>query len=433
MNPLETIVAIQQWILSFWWLWLFLVFSFLAKELWLAYVQEYYKRAMRWTMLEVRVPRELRRSPRAMEQIFSSIHGLRNTPSNPKEEWWDGEVTMWFSCEVVSFGGELHFYLKVPEKHRNLIEAAFYAQYPDVDISEVSEDYIRRLPQSYAELQKQGYDLFGSELSLVKHDAYPIRTFMDFEDNEEDRQLDPISSLLELLAKIKSQEYLWVQILVRPVGDGWKKEGEEVIRELKEKAKTEFTSEKTGRVTFTERSPGEMETMKAIERCLAKPGFDTVIRYVYVSPKDMIVDTYARRGTAAAFNQYGSESLNKFQNNVKSWTRADIWHFPHFFPGKRKIARKENVYRSYRKRKMHEEHFTQQILDIKAFHWGIAAQKSRMILNTEELATIFHPPTFAVLTGPIIKRVEARRVGPPAGLPIYGQEGESEELPGMKK
>ena len=162
MNPLETIVAIQQWILSFWWLWLFLVFSFLAKELWLAYVQEYYKRAMRWTMLEVRVPRELRRSPRAMEQIFSSIHGLRNTPSNPKEEWWDGEVTMWFSCEVVSFGGELHFYLKVPEKHRNLIEAAFYAQYPDVDISEVSEDYIRRLPQSYPKLQKHIYYFFSS-------------------------------------------------------------------------------------------------------------------------------------------------------------------------------------------------------------------------------------------------------------------------------
>ncbi|MCH7883427.1 hypothetical protein IIA95_03365, partial [Patescibacteria group bacterium] len=46
-----------------------------------------------------------------------------------------------------------------------------------------------------------------------------------------------------------------------------------------------------------------------------------------------------------------------------------------------------------------------------------------------ELATIFHPPSYLVLTAPFIKRVEAKRLGPPAGLEIFGEE---EEVPGLQ-
>lgn len=416
-----------------WWLWLFLVVFFLARSIWLAYVQEHFKSEIKWVMLEMRIPRELRKTPKAMEQVFMSIHAVRNAPSpgNYGEKWWDGEVTLWFSCEIVSFGGELHFYIRIPDKHRNMIEAAVYAQYQDIEIVEV-EDYLDRLPVSITELHKAGYELFGNELKLAKPDPYPIRTYVEFEAIEEEKQLDPISTILETLAKIKPQEHAWLQILIQPVDDSWRKKGEAMVKTLKEKTGKERVQTGTGTFIMTERSPGEVEVMKAVERNIAKPGFNTLIRYIYVSPKELYSDGFARRGIFSALNQYASESLNKFKHNTKAWTRASIWYWPHFFPKRRKVSRQERIYDYYRTRKIQDETFAGKAMRMKWFHWGISAQvEGHMVLNVEELATIYHPPTFVVLTGPLIKRVEARKVGPPAGLPIYGEVGE--ELPGIKK
>ena len=80
---------------------------------------------------------------------------------------------------------------------------------------------------------------------------------------------------------------------------------------------------------------------------------------------------------------------------------------------------------------MYNETRTGALLTAQWYHLGFAARAaSKMVLNAEELATIYHPPTTLVQTGPLIKRVEARKVGPPAGLLIYG-EGE-DPLPGVK-
>lgn len=417
-----------------WWLWSFVVLFFLARSLWLAYVQEYYIRRNPYVLLEIRIPRELRKSPKAMEQVFSSIHALRNSASNLKETWWEGEVTLWFSCEVVSFGGEIHFYMQVPAKHRNIIESALYAQYADLDVSEAEGDYIHRLPVTEGQLEQEGYKLFGNELKLQEHDAYPIRTYVDFEAIEEERQLDPISALLEVLTKVKPQEHLWIQILIRPAGDVWRKAGEELVKELKEKGKTEIVGA-TGRITWVERSPGETDIMKAVERNIAKPGFETLIRYLYMSPAEMYNANFGQRGVYSAFNQYASEALNRFRHNTKVWTRVGFWYWPHLFPRLRGRARKERIYTNYRERRMYPEKsgpLATRFLDMRFFHWGIRGQEEgRMTLNTEELATIFHPPTAIILTGPLIKQVPSRKIGPPAGLPIYGEEGD--ELPGFKK
>lgn len=428
---LETIIAVQQVILSLWWLWLFILLVFLSYSLWMAYVQEHYKRSVKWIMFELRIPRELRKSPRAMEQIFMSLHGMRNSPGQWRDQYWDGETSRWFSCEVVSFGGEIHFYLRAPVGHRNMIQAAFYAHYPDLEIVEVSEDYIHRFPAKVEEVEALGYTLFGNELILAKPDAYPIRTFYDFEAVEEEQQLDPVATLLETLNKISPAENIWVQILIRPTDDSWKKDAERVVNELKEKVKTEYTTA-SGKVTFTERTPGEMDVMKAIQRNIGKPGFDTVIRYIYICKKEVFTLNFARRGVFSAFNQYASESLNKFKHNVKAWTTSSMWDPPYVFPKQRTRDRKDRIYANFRRRWMHEDGFTGKLLQMKFADWGFTGQRheANYVLNVEELATIYHPPTNIVLTGPLIKRVEAKKIGPPAGLPIYG-EGEGENLPGL--
>lgn len=432
-NALNSVIGT---VISFWWLWGFVILAILVPQIWLVYRQEHWRRKeIKWVFLELRIPREIKRPPRAMEQVFMSLHSMKNNQSGPKEKWLDGEVTMWFSAEIASFGGEIHFYFVTPDKHRNAVEAAFYAQYPDIEIVEVAEDYCGRMPATVEELQSRGYNIFGNELRLEKPDAYPIRTYFDFEVNVEEKELDPLSALLEMVAKVKPQETIWVQILFRPtVNDDWKKAGEELVQELKEKSKSEVITP-TGKVTFTERSPGEMEIMKAVERNLSKPGFDTLIRYIYMAPNDIYSEGFARRGIYSAFNQYAVASLNQFKHNVKAWTRASWWYFPYFFPKRRKLTRQKRIYGKYLKRWIYDDPETptlDRFFDIRAFHFGVGARKmGRMVLNAEELATIFHLPTRAVLTGPLIKRVESRKTGPPAGLPIYGEEGE--ELPGVQK
>lgn len=429
-------VATFTFMLQFWWLILFVVLSLIAPSLWLSYVQTYYKKSNAYTLVELHLPREVKRSPRAMEQVFTAIHGIKNSPANFEEKWWQGEVPLWFSCEIVSFGGELHFYMHIPAKHRNMIEAALYAHYPDIEVSEVAEDYIHRMPATWAEVERAGYNIFGNELILdrKKNDYYPIRTYEDFEEQVEEKQLDPIAAVLETLVKIKPQEHLWLQIIIRPlVDDTWKMKGEEVVKELKEKVGRRQIMTAFGEMVMVDRSPGELEVMKAVDKKLEKPGFQTIIRYIYISPKNIYNANFGQRGLFTAMNQYMSEQLNKFSHNVKAWTRASFWYQPYIFPARRAWARKERIYDAFRRRKMYGETTTSALFDIKFFHFGFAAREwGQIVLNTAELATLFHLPTFAVLTGPVVKRVEARKVGPPAGLPIYGVEGEEKKLPGMK-
>lgn len=419
-----------------WWFWLFLILLFIAKSFWRAYVQEYYKRTIDWTFIELRIPREIRRTPKAMEQVFMTMHAVRNSASDVQERWWDGEVPMWFACEAVSFGGEVHFYMRVPSIRRNHIEAALYAQYPDIEIAEV-EDYIGRLPSTWDEVEKAGYKIFGNELILVRPRVYPILTFTEFEATQEEKELDPVATLLETLSRIRPQEHLWVQILARPLYDqldptdkGFVAEGEKEVEKIKEDTgKRRMFSPQFGEFVMIDRSPGELEHMKAIERKIEKPAFHVALRYMYLSPPELFSSAFGRRSVLQAMNQYASEWQNKFRHNVAAWTLAKIWYSPYIFPGRRGHWRKIRLYERYRRRDMYPDSWAATLLSMRLFSWGFLPRKrSNMILNVEELATIFHPPTAAVLTGHLIKRVEARKIGPPAGLSIYG-EGEEEELP----
>lgn len=433
--------GLLAWFATYWWLWLLVILLFLASRVWKAYIQTYYKKITNtWMMLELRFPREITRSPRAMEQVFATVHAIRNSQSDIEEKWWDGEVPLWFSFEAVSFGGEIHFYLFIPTIRRNHFEAVFYANYPDIEITEVAEDYIHRLPPTAKEIYAAGYRMFGNELILGKSSkftarpsVYPIRTYIDLEAAAEEKEVDPMASLLETLSRIKPQEHLWLQLLVRPKVDdfiiGFIKEGEAEIEFIKGKSRS-VIDPATGLTIFAMPSPAETEAMKAIERKIAKPAFDALLRYVYFSPQEMFSSSFGRRSILSAMNQYATESFNKFGHNVFAWTLAKLWYKPYIFPTKRAIWRRERFWERYQKREMYPDSITEGLLKMRLFNWGFKPWSvHNLVLNTEELATIFHPPTVLVLTGPLIKRVEARKVGPPAGLPIYGEE--DEKLPGL--
>ncbi|MCR4328589.1 MAG: hypothetical protein NUV53_03680 [Patescibacteria group bacterium] len=440
-NIIVHFLDLSKWFIAFFILWP------LFESTWIGWRQFTYEhsREFRMVMFEMRIPREIRKGPRAMEQVLMSLYSLRNTAGDFQETWWDGEITKWFTLEIVSFGGEIKFFIRAYYKQRPLVEAAFFAHYPDVELVEV-DDYIDQLPSDLDDLYSRGYDAWGSEMVLAKEPAYPIRTYPDFEAPDEERQHDPISSFLEVLSKAKKEETIGIQILIAPASDDWNEKWKGLIDKMKDESSkhmggktitnfpggplpvfiSEHEAENQFKALSLKRTPGETDVLEAIENNLSKPAFETIIRFMYFSPKPLFYDSFARRGITGMFNQYAALDLNMFKQNYSVSTRVKFWHWPHFFYDIRAEYRKASLLHCYRHRMMPHHTFMGKILYSQFFRWDFATKT--ITLNVEALATLFHPPTFLVLTAPHIKRVESRKTGPPAGLAIYGNEKEIERF-----
>ncbi|MDP3963173.1 MAG: hypothetical protein Q8Q39_01615 [bacterium] len=411
-----------------WWIWLPIMLIVIFQQIWLVYAQTKFKAATDWALLEIRIPRELKRTPKAMEQIFAGIHSLRNAPGDFVETYLDGEVTYWFSLEIVSFSGDIHFYVRTPTKYRNIVESFFYAQYPDIQIADASDaDYMTTLPRTHRQIEESGLRLWGTELKLAKDDAYPIRTYIEFSSPVEEEQLDPVSALTELLGKVRRGEKIFIQMLIRPADETWIHKSNALLKQLKESTALRpkaATAEQAASFTAIQRTPGETDLLKAIDRNLTKPGFETIIRVMYMATKEVYSVNLVRRGVYSCFNQYAVASMNSFKQNANVRTEARWSSFPYFFPNRRRAAKERRIWRNFRERRMPDKG-TVTGLAGSGMLASLLAQSSTFVLNTEELATIWHLPSHLVLTAPFVRRVESRKMGPPAGLPIFGGEEET--------
>lgn len=443
---LQTNSAIFQWLGI---LILLVVLTKLFEQTWLFYRQSLFKNAIEWALLEIKIPREVMRTPRAMEQFFMNLYALRNVPGNFAEKYIDGEVTLWWSLEIVSFGGEIHFYIRTPKKHKKMTEAGLYAQYPNAEVIEINKEYLDLLPKQTKEIYQKGYDIFGSEFILRQPDFYPITTYERFELSKEEMSIDPLSALLEVLANIHKEETVFIQILIRPAGPEWQEAGKKFVdkligRETKTKVPSKDTlgdiarnvfmspvehpkwAEKDGikeekmDLTMWKLTPGEKEIVEAIERDIAKPSFETVVRFLYYAPIPIFNVNFAIKSPLGALNQYASQNLNSFGINWRVATRSRWIYFPYFFVKKRVEARKQRLLYNFRNRKMPEELKLGSAVTSHPFNFNFKSKSC--ILSTAELATLYHIPAEQVLTAPHIKRAESKRMGPPAGLQIFTEE-----------
>ena len=422
-NPAFALVeSIQKTLADFAWFWLVILLGFVFERILISWRQNIYLSKNPLVVLEVRIPREIILGPKAMEQVLANFNGLANGPGNFYEKYVDGEVPHALSLEIASFEGNIHFYITTPKRHQRMIEAHLYAQYPDLEIAPV-EDYVDKMPATIQEVFSAGYDMMGSELILGEDDVYPIRSYLEFGSSEDAENLDPISAMIETLAKVNPGEQVWLQIVIRPTTSDWLKKGKKKIEELKDKAKVTKVVVRDGvkneQETMGRLSPGEIETMEGIEKNIAKPAFETVIRYLYFAPQKAFNVNFGKRAVTSCLNQYKSYSMNFFKGNgaVSTYAHWAIW--PYFFAGTRMGLRKASMLFSYRTRYIKEQPQFRNMM------FGRRTGSKYFIMNIEKLATIYHFPSSTVLTAPFIQRVESRRTGPPAGLPIFSRNGEN--------
>src|SRR3989338_2138766 len=112
---------------------------------WVHYIQQDFISGIDFTLLEIIPPRDVLRSPKAME-LFITNALYHWSMKGGKEEYWQGAVWFWFSLEIVSLEGQVHFYIRTPTRIRGLIETQMYAQYPQSQVKAV-EDYTLAVPE----------------------------------------------------------------------------------------------------------------------------------------------------------------------------------------------------------------------------------------------------------------------------------------------
>lgn len=410
-------------ILGTWFLWIPVLLFMVFKDTWRAYVRTHFIFSKKYILLEVKVPREVAKSPKAMESIFAGIHGTRRM-GNMLEQWWEGWITSWFSFEIVGDERGVHFYIWTNTFFKRMIESQIYAQYPSAEISE-AEDYTKNMPEA---LPNDEWNLFGSELVLTKPDAYPIKTYEEFNlekvsVKEEETKIDPLSALIEFLGVLKGSEKVWIQMLVEPADDKWKTEGDALMAKIvgKEvKSKPSFLSSFLGAIDglvgavlnigasevakksaqfprMMALTPGERELVESVEKNMAKLGFRVCIRWMYLARRDEY-NLIAVPGIMGVFKQFASQNLNSFGLNKKITTSID-----YFLVNYRNTRRKIRLYNSYRLRSV--------------FHPPYNALSKPCILSTSELATVYHYPG-GVAAAPALARIEAKRGSPPPNLPV---------------
>lgn len=123
-----SIIANLLWtIFSYsWWFILFLILQPIAVSIWLFWRKKLFSKKVPSVLFELKIPREVMKSPKAMEQVLLTIHSLRNSPATLRDIYWDGETPRSFSLEIVSFEGQIHLYVRTPETWKGLIEASLF-------------------------------------------------------------------------------------------------------------------------------------------------------------------------------------------------------------------------------------------------------------------------------------------------------------------
>lgn len=393
-----------------------IVFYILVKKVWeirLALLRYEYIASRQWITLELRIPKEVERSPAAMEIFLMNALYQAGGIGTPMKKFWEGKVLNWVSLEIVSFGGSVHFYIRAHSWMKDIIEAQLYAQFPQLDIIEV-EDYTDRIPPHQPNYD---WDLLGGVFKKELADVYPIRTYRDwgvdkhYESLETEQQIDPLSSVIEAMSSLRAGEEWWIQIILQAhKGKSWQERAEAEILRLQKMYRDRFKDPEGKSVAYT-LTEGEKDTINAIERSMDKFKFEVGIRMIYLARKDRF-DPGKERLLGNAFAPFASQSLNKLSyTNYVGFDNP--WEdYQGFLDNKKKAQLLED----YRSREYFNGMPAMSWFDWYMNHIDPFDQPS-MVMTTEEIATIFHIPGRMVQT-PGIERIESRKAEPPVNLPI---------------
>ncbi len=392
-------------------IWLVIGLSTIVWELWVRYVRALFFAKQEYVLLEIKLPKEMFKSPQAMEFFIGGLYTTLGE-GNWYEKYWKGSVRGWFSLEIVSIDGGVHFFIWGKKGAKNQIESNLYSQFPGIEIYEVPDYTVPFI------FDPEKNNIFATEFDLSGKDFFPIKTYVDYElekNPKDEFKIDPLTPLIEAMGSLAKGNQAWLQIIIQshvPTGKDpktgkkadmiWKKAAQAEIEDIIKKAKGEIGPDGkpvpgTGRFL----TDSETQTIKALERSVSKLGFDTGMRLIYSAPKDIFNMSYL--GGLIGGVMHFNSSLNGFKP-----ARGSAPKHKNFF-----LAWKDRSPKRINQEKQH-------LLDAykrRAYFYKPFKSPS-FVLNTEELATLFHVTAGAVAMTPTFTRIESRKAEAPSNLPV---------------
>ena len=436
--------SILTGILSFAWtilsktaiIWGPILAMYYAFKYWQDFVTDRFISGIQWTLLEIEIPRNIEKTPMAMELILTNAL-YHASGKGVWEVWVQGAPHFWFSLEIAGIDGGVHFYIRTPSRIRDLIETQIYAQYPQAKVKEV-EDYTLKVAY---DAPNKDWHVWGTEFKLENHSAYPIKTYKDFgldkPSDKEQQKIDPITPIIEFLGSLRRGQQVWIQYIIRPSKleagsspegekQGWVGEAYQELERLLVPYKQEMflsnasQNAKAGDdVGYQVRPPELVLTrVKKMQEKIQKLGFDIGIRAVALSETKYIPLAEfenLRRSFRLLFRQFNNPDLNsivryngtgydspwadptgiatwKLKNRMLNWYRMRTFFHPPFW-------------------------YSFKLHPLLNFIIPFKHDLTINVMNVEEIATIYHFPGQVSQT-PSFQRVESKVAKPPPNLPI---------------
>ncbi len=380
-------------------------------HVWVQYVQAKEFLGLKYTVLELKLPKDTFKSPLSMELFLTSLHNISG--ENWYSMYWKGETRPWYSLELISVEGQVKFFIWTEDRRKAGIISALYSQYPELEIIE-REDYTKGM-----HFDSKTMRLWCAEFVFTKADPYPIKTYVDYgldKDPKEEFKIDPMTPMIEFLGSVPPNQQVWIQFIIRghkkeqrkpghifKKTDLWKDQAEaEINKILLRDKKTKVAGEvnpDTGYSKLPTITKGEQEIVAALERSISKTPFDVGIRAIYVAPKETFDTPFGIGGTISSFSHYRYEHLNGFKPN------GEKWHVQLTYPWQ--------DYNNIRRNRLSKRG----LAAYKRRSYFYAPYKSKpLVLNVEELATIYHFPG-SVSATPNLSRIPSKKSGAPSNLP----------------
>ena len=294
-----------------------------------------------------------------------------------------------FSFEIIGSKGVVNFYASVPTVLVDRVKQAIISAYPTSMVEEVPDDNI------FNPIGKLSGTV-GGELVLKDKFSYPIATFQEL-------KRDPMQTILNSFSSLNKDDGAGIQFLLRPANSSWRKTASEFANSKREgKSTKKFTIGKglydllsyiVTRI-FSNPDPNKKETKSddkkvsnldqgisdSIEEKVKYPGFETLIRVV-ASSDNLEKSQAVLNNLVASFAVFDSPGKNGFKytsaNDMESFTTGYILRF---FP----------------------------------------VENNKNILNSIELATMFHFPDRQNIPTAQLERQSSKQVDAPRNMPEDG-------------
>ncbi len=354
------------------------------------YVKKLLPRARASVFLEIQMPKESAdkadaapKSREEQKQLIAIAEQIYTTISKAGEHKGIFSSNDFISLEIAAVGKKISFYVNCPRHLQDLIEKQVHAQYPQAYIEAV-----------------HAYNPFGrhseqasAELILKKQCYYPFRTYKEMES-------DPLNAITNAMSKLEENEGAAIQLVISPASASWAKKPRRVALEIQQGKNPEnvdkglfselldevFGSKKdshdkkdlSGEKMPIHLTPMQQEMVKRFEEKASRPGFKFNLRLIASSTTKAGAEAHMSN-MLASFMQYSMDPFNSL-----------------------KIKKKDSG---------------TTIVDfiLRSFHdYG-----NSNILNTEELASIWHLPTPLIET-PNIKWLLSKKAPAPLDAPKEG-------------